>query len=57
MFKDFGVCFGGEVAVVAAGLGVGQHDAVDELAQAGLTLFGAYGATEVLGGHDGRSVD
>mgnify|MGYP006187913935 CR=1 FL=1 len=30
---------------------------VDELAQAGLTLFGAYGATEVLGGHDGGGVD
>ena len=57
VLKDFGVCFGGEVTVVAAGLGVGQHDAVDELAQAGLTLFGANGATEVLRGHDGRSVD
>src|SRR5690606_22699576 len=42
---------------VLAGLDVRQHDAVEELAQAGLALGTADGATEVLGGDDRRGVE
>ncbi len=41
-----------EVAVVDAGLGVGLHDAVDQLLEAPLADVGADCAAEVLGGHD-----
>src|SRR3712207_9385098 len=48
---------GGEVPVLAAGLGVGEHHAVDELPQAVLELRGADGAAEVLRGDDVGGVD
>src|SRR3712207_8238436 len=48
---------GGEVPVLAAGLGVGEHHAVDELPQAVLALRGADGAAEVLRGDDVGGVD
>ncbi len=47
---------GGEVALVLAGLGVGQNDPVDQLAQAPLAYVGAQRPPEVLGGDDGRGV-
>ena len=46
-----------EVAVVHAGLGVGLHDAVDQLLEAPLADVGADGAAEVLGGDDRGGVD
>ena len=57
MLED--LCVGGrrEVAEVATSLGVGQHHAVDELAQADLALLTAHCATEVLGRDDRGRVD
>jgi hypothetical protein len=57
VLEDLGVVLGGEVAVLLAGLGVGEHHAVDELAQAPLALLGADRAAEVLGGDDRGGVD
>ena len=57
MLEDLGVLGRGEVAVVLAGLDVGQDDAVDQLLEAGLAGVGADGAAEVLGGDDRGGVD
>ena len=46
-----------EVAVLAAGLRVGEHHPIDELAKTRLPRVAAHGATEVLGRHDRRCVD
>src|SRR5262249_35305741 len=50
--EDLRVLGRGEVAVLAAGLGVLADDAVDELLEAPLPLRRADRAAEVLGGHD-----
>src|SRR3712207_7732904 len=50
--EHLGVRVGGEVAVVLAGLGVREHDAVEELLEAPLAHVGPEGATEVLRGDD-----
>src|SRR6516162_2641500 len=50
--EDLRVLRSGEVAVLAASLGVGADDAVDELLEAPLPLRRADRATEVLRGHD-----
>jgi hypothetical protein len=48
VLEDLGVLVGPEVAVLLAGLGVGEHDAVDELAQRPLAGRRAERAAEVL---------
>ena len=57
VLEDLGVVVGREVAVVLAGLGVGEHDAVDQLLEALLAHVGAERAAEVLGGDDRGGVD
>ena len=57
MLEDLGVLVGREVAVLLAGRGVGEDDAVDQLAQAALAGVGADGAAEVLRRDDRRGVD
>src|SRR5688500_15005925 len=57
MLEDLGVALAGEVAVLAACRPVGEHDAVDELAQAALALGRADGPAEVLRGDDVGGVD
>ena len=57
VLEGLGVGLGEEVAVVLAGLGVGEHDAVDELLEAALAHVGADGAAEVLRGDDRGGVD
>ena len=57
VLEDLGVALGGEVAVLATGRAVGEHDPVDELTQAALALRGADGAAEVLRGDDVGGVD
>ena len=52
MLEDLGVLIGLEVAMLLARLDVGQHDAVDELLQAPLTLLGSERTAEVLRGDD-----
>src|SRR5699024_11693892 len=56
VLEDFGVVIGVEVAVLLAGLGVGEDYPVDELLEAVLTLRGTDGAAEVLRGDDRRLV-
>ena len=57
VLEDLGVALGGEVAVLAAGRAVGEHDPVDELTQAALALRAADRAAEVLRGDDVGGVD
>ncbi len=57
VLEDLGVRVGCEVAVFLAGFDVLADDAVDQRLEAGFTLRGADGATEVLRGDDRRRVE